>query len=334
MKIAFFDIQPIEEKFLKAKIPSSIECFYFKETLDIRRHLDENVKNVEIISVFTSSILTSGVLEKFPNLKFILTRSVGYSHIDINWCKKHNVFVFNTPHYGDFTVSEYVFGILLNTVRKIEAGANDVKKGIIKQEKYMGFELFNKTLGVIGVGAIGKRVLEIAKGFKMKTLAYDPNMCDIENYTTLDDIFKNSDIISINAPLVDETFHLIDEKAILKMKEGVIIVNCARGEIINTEALYNGLLNKKIAFAALDVIECEEILCTENQVCKGLDALKESCLAKFYLNQKLAQMPNVTITPHMAYNTKEAVERILEMTLENLNSCLDFTTSAKNLVLL
>ena len=120
------------------------------------------------------------------------------------------------------------------------------------------------------------------------------------------------------------------------MKDGVIIVNVARGEIIDTQALYEALLSKKVAYAALDVIECEEILCTENQKCKDLQNIKDFCLEKFYINQKLLKLPNVIITPHMAYNTKEAIERILFMTEENLMSCLNFNpkTGAKNVILL
>ena len=276
------------------------------------------------------------MLKKFPKLRFILTRSVGYSHIDTKYCKEHEIYIFNTPHYGDYTVAEYTFAILLYTARRIGKAQNDVKINDIMMNDYTGVELFNKTIGVIGAGSIGKNVLDIAKGFRMNTLAYDIYQSGDYNYCTLDELFKNSDIISINAPLTKDNYHLINKETISKMKDGVIIVNVARGEIIDTEALFEALLNKKVSYAALDVIECEEILCTENQKCMGLENIKEACLEKFYINQKLLNLPNVTITPHMAYNTKEAIERILYMTKENLLSCLNFDTmtGAKNLVLL
>lgn len=334
MKAIFFDVQPYEEEFLKENIPEGIEPILIKDSLNPSYEPADEIKDAEIISVFVSSTLNDKVLEKFPKLKYILARSVGHSHINLKYCKEHGIKVFNTPHYGDYTVAEYVFGILLDTIRNIGQGARGVKNDKIKMDKYTGVELFNKTLGVIGAGSIGKNVLDIAKGFKMKTLAYDPYPDNKYNYVDLDTLFKESDIISINSPLNEKTRHLINKETIDKMKDGVIIVNAARGEIIDTKALYEALLSGKIAYAALDVIECEEILCTEDKKCTGLDNIKEICLEKFYLNQKLMQLPNVIITPHMAYNTKEAINRILEMTKENLDSCLNFDSGAKNLVLL
>ena len=336
MKTVFFDVQPYEEKFLKKAVENDFDATFISAPLDENYEISKDINDAEILSVFITSTLSENVLKKFPKLKFILTRSVGFSHIDMKYCKEHEIYAFNTPHYGDYTVAEYVFALLLYTARKIGKAQNDVKTDDIIMNEYTGVELFNKTIGVIGAGSIGKNVLDIAKGFRMNTLAYDIYQSGDYNYCTLDELFKKSDIVSINSPLTKQTHHLINKETISKMKNGVIIVNVARGEIIDTEALYEALLNKKIAYAALDVIECEEILCTENQKCKGLENIKEACLEKFYINQKLLKLPNVTITPHMAYNTREAIERILYMTEENLRSCLNFNpkTGAKNLILL
>ncbi len=336
MKTVFFDVQPYEEEFLKKAVEKNFDASFISAPLDENYEINKDINDAEILSVFITSTLSENVLKKFPKLKFILTRSVGFSHIDMKYCKEHEIYAFNTPHYGDYTVAEYVFALLLYTTRKIGKAQNDVKTDDIIMNEYTGVELFNKTIGVIGAGSIGKNVLDIAKGFRMNTLAYDLYQKGDYNYCTLDELFKKSDIISINSPLTKQTHHLINKETISKMKDGVIIVNVARGEIIDTEALYEALLSKKVAYAALDVIECEEILCTENQKCKGLENIKEACLEKFYINQKLLKLPNVTITPHMAYNTKEAIERILYMTEENLRSCLNFNpkTGAKNLILL
>lgn len=336
MKTVFFDIQPYEKTFFESFKDEAFEKIYIKEPIDEHYEVNSQIGEAQVLSVFITSTLTKEVLSKFANLKFILTRSVGFSHIDLNYCKEHNIFVFNTPHYGDSTVAEFTFGILLSVIRNIEKGAQGVKKDKIEMEKYTGIELFNKTMGVIGAGSIGKNVLDIAKGFKMKTLAYDPYPSGDYNFCSLEDLIKNSDVISINSPLTKDNYHLVNKQTISKMKDGVIIVNAARGEIIDTEALLDGLLSKKIAYAALDVVECEEILCSENKNCTKLDNIKENCLEKFYLNQKLLTLPNVIITPHMAYNTKEATQRILNMTKENMASCLNFdsNTGAKNLVLL
>ncbi len=337
MKTVFFDIQPYEEKYLCNNIPTDFSYTFLKESLNSHLTLSEEIKDAEVISVFISSDLNENVLIKFPKLKFILTRSVGFSHICLDYCKKNNIYVFNTPHYGDYTVAEFTFGVLLYTIRKIGQAIDDVKEDKINMDRYTGVELYSKTLGVIGAGSIGKNVLDIAQGFKMKTLAYDPyNNDNYYTYTTLDNLLASSDVISINSPLTKDNHHLINKENIAKMRQGAIIVNAARGEIIDTEALYEALLEEKISYVALDVIECEEILCSENKKCQGLENLKEICLEKYYLNQKLLKLPNVTITPHIAYNTKEAVERILKMTIENLTSCLNFNpdSGAKNLVLL
>lgn len=336
MKVVFFDIQPYEENFLKKATKDKFETVFINSPIDNNYNVDKKINDAEILSVFITSTLNENVLRKFPKLKFILTRSVGFSHIDMKYCKEHEIYAFNTPHYGDYTVAEYTFGLLLSTIRKIKKAQSDVKNDSIIMNDYMGVELFGKTIGVIGAGSIGRNVLDIAKGFKMNTLAYDLYQNGDYNYCTLDELFEKSDIISINSPLTTQTYHLINKENILKMKDGVIIVNVARGEIIDTEALYEALLSQKVAYAALDVIECEEILCTENQKCKNLQNIKDFCLEKFYINQKLLKLPNVTITPHMAYNTKEAVQRILLMTEENLVSCTNFNcmTGAKNLILL
>jgi len=334
MKVLFFDVQSYESDYLKENISDKFKYEFQNCPLDEDYTPAQEQKEAEILCVFISSRLNKKVLSKFPKLEFILTRSVGYSHIDLDYCKEHNIKIFNTPNYGDNTVAEFVFGILLNSIRNITQAQEDTKTDAISMPKYTGIELFNKTFGIIGTGAIGKNIIHIARGFKMNVIAYDPNANADVKYVELDTLFEISDIISINAPLNNLTQHLINKESIDKMKQGVIIVNAARGEIIETKALYEGLLSGKISYAALDVIECEEILCTELGKCKAVDSLKESCLKKFYLNQKLAQMPNVTITPHIAYNTKEAIGRILNMTIENLNSCANFTYGAKNQVLI
>ena len=337
MKAVFFDVQSYEENYLHNNIPKDYSYIFIKESLNSHFALSEEIKDAEVLSVFISSDLNENVLKNFPKLKYILTRSVGFSHICLEYCKKNNIYVFNTPHYGDNTVAEYTFGALLYTIRHLGRAIEDVKEDKINMNRYIGTELFSKTLGVIGAGSIGKNVLDIAQGFKMKTLAYDPYSSDnYYTYTTLDNLLASSDVISINSPLTKDNHHLINKENIAKMKQGAIIVNAARGEIIDTEALYEALLEEKISYVALDVMECEEILCSENKKCQGLENLKEICLEKYYLNQKLLKLPNVTITPHMAYNTKEAIGRILAMTIENLISCLNFSpdSGAKNLVLL
>ena len=259
MKILFYDIKKLELNYLLEKIPNNIEPYFFKNILNSSTYVDEKNLDADAISVFVSSNLNKETLEKFPNLKFIFLRSVGYSNVDLDYCKDKEIYVFNTPNYGNSTIAEYVFSLLLTLSKKITCATSAIKKGDINQEELRGIELFSKTIGVIGVGAIGRKVINIAHGFGMDVLAYDIHPNGAYNFVSLDELLSKSDFISINCPLVEKTRNLIDEIAISKMKRNAIIVNCARGEIINTQALYYSLINGKIKGEALDVVECEEL---------------------------------------------------------------------------
>ena len=200
-----------------------------------------------------------------------------------------------------------------------------MRHGVINLEKYIGHDLLDKTIGIIGTGAIGAYTAKIAYGFGMKILSYDPfpseelkEKLGVE-YVELDKLYKESDIISIHAPSRKENFHMINDKAFSQMKDGVIIINTARGEIIDTNSLYKALKSGKIAGAGLDVLECEEIIANEELFFSKIDCVKKDCLEKTLINHKLLDMPNVIITPHIAFDTIEAIHRILHTTIENIN---------------
>ena len=227
--------------------------------------------------------------------------------------------VANTPHYGDYTVAEYSFGLLLNLARKICYGEKILKDGDILQE-FLGIELYNKTIGIIGTGAIGSKSIKIAKGFSMNVICYDK----VENeelkskynvkYIDIDTLCKLSDIIMIHAPLNTNSYHLINNDRLKLMNENTIIVNTARGEIIDTEALYTALLENKIKGAALDVLEFEDTLSNK----RPGENINLKNLRTSLINTKLLKLKNVIVTPHIAYDTKEATGRILELTLQNI----------------
>lgn len=334
MKITFFDTLPHEEKFIKNNLPEGVTAEFEEMSLHPNNDISPSVFDSDIISVFTSSLLNKDALACFKNLKFILLRSVGYSHVDLSYAKERGINVFNAPNYGDYTVAEYVFALLLAVSRRIILSSSSLKQGNILPDHYMGVELFDKTMGVIGTGAIGSKVVKIAQGFSMNVIAYDINETLDVPYVSLDELCAKADVISINAPLTPETARLFDRNRISKLKRGVIIVNTARGEIIDTEALYEALSQKKVAYAALDVVECEDILWQKPQNSFHFNGIKESCLKNFLIANRLLKMENVLITPHTAYDTREATGRILEITLQNLASCLNFSAGAKNLVLL
>lgn len=317
--VIFYDTKPYEKDFFELELNEDLKVFYIENELLPEKILSEDEKNAEIISVFTSSRLTKEVLENFKNLKLILTRSVGYSHIDLDYCNNKNIIVANTPHYGDYTVAEFSFGLLLSLTRRIGYGQNELKSGDMYPETF-GIELYNKTIGIIGTGAIGSKSIKIAKGFSMNVLCYDLNINEeIEKdynakYVDLDTLCKFSDIIMLHAPLTTHNYHMIDEEKISLMKDTAVIINTARGELIDTEALYNALMDKKIQGAGLDVFEFEETISNKRPTEKiDLKNLRISLI-----NNKLLNLQNVVATPHIAYDTKEAVNRILQKTTKSL----------------
>ena len=226
------------------------------------------------------------MLSKFKNLKYIFLRCVGYSNVDLQYCKKNNIKVFNTPNYGNSTIAEYVFSLILTLSKKILLAQKSIFDGNIEQENLQGIELYSKTIGIIGLGSIGRKIVNIAHGFGMNVLAYDINHQGAYNFVELDELLKKSDFISINCPLNNSTKNLIDKTAISKMKKNAIVINTARGEILDTEELYYALINKKIKGAALDVIECEEYLCENWKKCCQNIELKTNCLKKYFFIQK------------------------------------------------
>ena len=321
--IVLYDINDYERDFFNKELGNNYKYIYKNYELNDNTQLDKTEENAQIISVFTSSRLKKETLEKFNNLKLILTRSVGYSHIDTEYCNKKGIIVANTPHYGDYTVAEFSFGILLNLIRKICSGIQELKQGDMYPEMF-GTELYDKTIGIIGTGSIGSKSIKIAKGFSMNVICYDiAKNPDIERdfdikYSDIDTLCRQSDIIMLHAPLNEGTYHIINKNRLDLMKRTAVIVNTARGELIDTESLYDALLEKRIKGAALDVLEFEETISNK----KPGENLNFKNLRISLINNKLLNLDNVVATPHIAYDTKEAIDRILYTTLRNLTQYL------------
>ncbi len=322
--IIFYDSKEYEREFFEKELYDKFNLEFKEQELLPESQLSNAEKNAEIISVFTASRLTKETLEKFNNLKLILTRSVGYSHIDVDYCNLKNITVANTPHYGDYTVAEFSFGLLLNLLRRICCGETQLKMGDMYPETF-GTELYNKVIGIIGTGSIGAKAVKIAKGFSMNVICYDINKNEnLEDefgikYVDLDVLCKLSDIITLHAPLTTTSYHILNKEKFDLMKENAVIVNTARGELIDTEALYNALLDKKIKGAALDVLEFEDIISGK----RPGENLNLKNLRTSLINSKLLNLDNVVATPHIAYDTKEAVDRILNMTITNIYEFLE-----------
>lgn len=321
-KIAFFEVEDWEKDYLKNQL-SGVEVFFFNEPL-----LASNValaKDFQIISVFIDSKIDNNVIKQLPNLKMVSARSTGFDHIDIETCKKNNIAVCTVPFYGENTVAEHTFALILDLSRKIYQSIGRTKKGDFSLHGLKGFDLKDKTIGIVGMGHIGSHVARIANGFEMNVLGYDMYQ-DKKlakklgfQYVSFEDLLKNSDIITLHIPYNDRTHHLINSRNIHLIKKGAYLVNTSRGGAIETSALVSALGKGIIAGAGLDVLE-EECFIKEEANLLSKEFLQKCDLKTMLQNHVLINQKNVIITPHNAFNSKEALERILETTVQNIQA--------------
>lgn len=325
MKIAFFEIHEWEKEILQ-KTFKAHDLHFFTEELS-----DKNVskvKDAEIISVFIYSKITPKLLQKLSNLKLLTTRSMGTDHIDLQACKKQNILVATAPHYGDNSVAEHTFALMLSISRNINKAYIRTKNEDYTIEGLKGFDLKGKTLGVLGVGRIGSNVVKIARAFQMPVLASDHHpdkkfARDFKfKYTTVNDVIKNADILTLHVPYCKENHHLINKKTISKMKKGSILINTSRGSVVETKALMDALNSGHLAGAGLDVIEGEELIKEEKELLYHPGKLNAKKLRQIIIDHHIVENEKVVFTPHIAFFSQEAVMRILEVTIENISSFL------------
>ncbi len=321
-KIAFFETNPWEEEPIK-DWAKKLGADVFDEEVE---NAVSTAKDYEIISCFIYSDCSEKILKQLPRLKMIATRSTGADHIDTEFCRKKNIVVASVPHYGENTVAEHTFALILSLSRRIIECVERVRQGGFSPVGLTGFDLKDKTIGVVGVGSIGQYVARIAKGFDMKVLGVartpDPALPKKLGfkYVNLEEAARQSDILTLHLPLTKETFHLINREMVKKMKPGITLINTSRGPIIESETLLWGLEEKIIAGAGLDVLEEEESL---DEPGKLFDPyLSKDDLSELVAAHLLREKPNVVITPHNAFNTKEAIARIVKTTAENIQSFL------------
>lgn len=326
MKIVYFEARGQEVQELQKALPSV-------QVVAVEKPLHEAVDeaaDADIMSVFVGSEVGAEQLAKLPNLKFIAARSAGYDHIDMTTCKERGVVVSNVPTYGDNTVAEHAFALILALSRKIFQSYERTEKMDFDREGLEGFDLKGKVLGVVGCGAIGKHVVKIGRGFDMHVLIYDVKV-DQEFVTSmgakvaesLDSLLAQSDVITLHVPYIpDKTHHLINKENVQQIKPGAILVNTARGGIVDTEALLWALQKKILSGAGLDVLE------EENDTFEDVKLLSEGFsqeydIATLLRNHILAARKDVIITPHNAFNSREAKHNILMTTIENIQAYLD-----------
>lgn len=263
----------------------------------------ERAKNADLV-LTNKTRLREAELSRLPNLKYIGVLATGYNIVDVAYAKSKGILVTNVPSYGTHSVAQFVFAHLLEICHQIKHHSDAVKSGRWNQHEDFCFwdspliELQGKTIGLIGYGRIGERTAEIARAFGMKVMAYKPSASLSPPFVSLETLLKSADVISLHCPLTEETRGILNQEAFDSMKEGVIIINTARGPLIDEEALYKGLKSGKVFAAGLDVLAVEP---PQGQ-------------------HPLYELENCFITPHIAWAPKEARARLLDIAVENVKA--------------
>ncbi len=313
IQVAFYDTKAYDKpSFARYGALRNVQ-FRFLET-KLNEDTVELAKGCDAVCVFVNDIVNDKVIAKLYayGVKLIALRCAGYNNVDIR-SAFGKVHVVHVPAYSPYAVAEHAMALLLTSVRRIHKAYNRTREFNFSLNGLTGFDFHGKTVGVIGTGKIGTIFLNICRGFGMHAIAYDrypASDSDIE-YVSLDQLFAQSDVISLHCPLTDETRHMIDASAIEKMKKGVVLVNTSRGALIDAEALLDGIKARKIGAACLDVYEEEADIFFED---RSGHILNDELLAR------LISMPNVIVTSHQAFLTEEALNNIAETTVGNLLS--------------
>jgi D-lactate dehydrogenase len=317
MRVAVFSTKPYDRDFfLAANYDHEHDLIFFEPKLD--RHTAPLAKGFPAICAFVNDELDATTLEILAHngTKLIALRSAGFNHVDLKKAEELKLTVVRVPAYSPYAVAEHTVGLILTLNRKIHRAYNRVREGNFALNGLLGFDLHQRTIGIIGTGKIGQIVAQIMHGFGCHLLAYDvhPNpACEAigAHYVDLPKLFTTSDIITLHCPLTPQTYHLIDAAAIVQMKAGVMIINTSRGALLDAQAAIAGLKAQKIGALALDVYEQESDLFFEdlsNQIIQD------------DIFQRLLTFPNVLVTAHQAFFTKEALQNIAETTLANITA--------------
>lgn len=322
MKMIMFDFRESEREYFNSNEFPDIDIKFKSHPLNEATVLsDQELEETDVISVFINSNVSCDVLKKFKNLRVVTTRSTGYNHIDVKHCSQNHIAVFNVEKYGQSAVAQYTITLILALVRNLIPAYLGMQKLLVDHSLYEGRNLETLTLGVIGGGAIGSAVAKLASALGMRvklcSLEKDTEVSKYAEYVQFEDLLKTSDVITLHIPYTTENYHLISAKEIEMMKDGVYLVNTARGELIDDVALYENLLCGKIKGAALDVLECEFLSLNYDENI-DIKSVNSKCMTSAFIARKLLAMENVIITPHIAYNTVESIELLLEATFNNI----------------
>ncbi len=326
MKIAVFSTKSYDQEYFENYSIDSRYTFSFFETA-LNKDTASLTNGFDAVCIFVNDSVDKNTIEILSKngVRLIALRCAGFNNVDIEAAKNNNIKVVRVPAYSPEAVAEHAVALILTLNRKTHKAYNRVREGNFSLKNLIGFNLYGKTIGVIGTGQIGATFCRIIKGFGCKIIAFDVSKSDelvqqgVE-YLSLDEVFQQCDILSLHCPLNASTKHIVNEKSIALMKDGVMIINTSRGALINTADVITGLTSKKIGYLGIDVYEQEEKLFFED--------LSESIIEDDLI-LKLISFPNVLITSHQAYFTKEAMDEITTTTLQNIEA-FDKNLESKN----
>ncbi|MGO8671268.1 MAG: NAD(P)-dependent oxidoreductase [Capsulimonadaceae bacterium] len=331
MAIYFFEASSADRAYVEERLPGE-DLHFFSEPLtsgDQIHNLKEDqisgLKDVEILSVFLRSHIGADVIDALPELRMISTRSTGFRHVNVPAAESRGIPVCNVPTYGENTVAEHTFALMLALTRNLHIAYTRTSAGDFRLDGLQGIDLRGRTLGVVGAGHVGMHVIQIARGFGMKVLASDPVRNDTAasvlgyKYTTLDELLAQSDIVTLHARLTSGSYHLIGEHNIDRFKRGAFLINTAGGGLVDTQALLKALDTGILRGAGLDVVEGEEVFSEDNQFLYQED-ISQMRLRMALQNMSLLRRSDLIVTPHLAYDSREAVERIFDTTIENIKA--------------
>jgi len=331
MKLLVFDYRDIEKEFFDNNTFENFNITFFKESLNnetVKKIPEELKDSTTMISVFVDSEVTRNVINQFKNLRLISTRSTGYDHIDMKMAQKRNLAVINVENYGSTSVAQFTVGLMIALIRKIIPAYKYVQKQRNSAVNFLGRDLTHLTIGIVGTGSIGAAVCNITDKIGMKVLAYDLHektelieKCNIK-YVDLETLVKESDVISLHLPYTGENKYMFAEKEFALMKESSYFINTSRGELVQLHDLYEALISKKISGAALDVVACEEYCFRCKKESAKISEVSFECIEEAETLKKLVKLDSVIVTPHIAYETQDAVNFILQKTFEGIADCI------------
>nr|WP_314546362.1 2-hydroxyacid dehydrogenase [uncultured Empedobacter sp.] len=320
MKIAFFSSKPYDKTFFEAENKNYGFELNFYET-HLGPHIVNAIEDEQAVCVFVNDKVNRQVIEVLAKkgVKIIALRCAGFNNVDLEAAKEFGIKICRVPAYSPEAVAEHTMAMLLTLNRKTHKAYNRVREQNFALNGLLGFNLFQKTIGIVGTGKIGKAFINIAKGFGCKIIAYDlyPDQELMNNgveYVELDKLFKTSDIISLHCPLTPENHYMINQETIAMMKDGVTIINTSRGGLINTHEAIEALKNHKIGYLGIDVYEQEEKLFFKDL---SAEIIQDDMI------QRLMSFPNVLVTAHQAFFTQEALEQISEITMRSILEILE-----------